>query len=256
MKTATLADYDGAGEFIAKVDCLGGPGFFPVHSGRLSEGLSRPSPVRVVIFGTDWGSMKRYRECDRKMKAGLACGCQCSLRRDRPQPYPTERNLFNVLAKPDLGLDLATVFMTNAVLGLVTAPGMTKNEPVFRKHPDYLLECGEWHRQWLRDEKPRLVVLMGSPGRPHGKAGQNAYWRFIWPKLWPKLFGHGGVWSGATSLKEAFLRQTVASDPDSGLRVQLMYHPSSRRHWWKNLPRTEVDLKREIRVAGAAAPAP
>ena len=230
MKSCPLPQYDATGEFTTAVECLGGAGFFPVHSGLLAEGLSRPSPPRVVIFGTDWGSIERCCECDRTMKTGRSCRCQLSLRpgSNGKRPYPTERNLYDVLtdacqeSRAGGGcLDLASIFLTNAVLGLVPAD-MEGNDQVYRGHPQYLRACGAYHRQWLYDHQPRHVVLMGLPHLVN-------YGISLWSEVWPKLFGLGGVWYGVKSLKEAFSGQTVTRDPDSGLRVQLMYHPS-RKH--------------------------
>ena len=43
-------------EFPTDFKALCGPGFFPVHSGRVvGEGVSRKAEVRIVLFGTDWG---------------------------------------------------------------------------------------------------------------------------------------------------------------------------------------------------------
>ena len=123
------------------------------------------------------------------------------------------------------GLDLETVVLTNAVLGLATTDQMTGNERVFRKHLDYLRDCGAYHRQWLDRHKPRLVVLMGV-------AHLRAYGCSIWSEVWPELFGSGGMWCGL-ELGEAFSRGRTVATVASGLRVQLVYHPSSGQYRWK-----------------------
>lgn len=219
-----------------KFSGLGGPGFFPVHSGRLAAGLSQPErPVRVVIFGTDWGAWSRYEEC---REAGSHCGCQCSLRPPADgghRPYRTERNLLDVLI--DAQLELSTVFLSNAVLGL--AERQTKNEPVFARCSDYLRDCADWHCRWLKQQRPRLVVLLGA-------AHLNLYRRFVWSRIWPELFCPGGPWNRVRSLKRAFGSDLTVARAASGLHVQLMYHPACRnqRLWRESRPRTVQDLQR------------
>ena len=110
MKHRDLPAYDGAGEFTAEVECLENtPGFFPVHSGRLPEGMSQLSPRRVVIFGTDWGKQERAKTCRLEWKAGHTCRCQRFRREEKP--YATEGNLFDVLT--EAGLDPEKVFLTS-----------------------------------------------------------------------------------------------------------------------------------------------
>ena len=66
-------------EFTTDFKALCGPGFFPVHSGRVvGEGVSRKAEVRIVLFGTDWGLKGIAETCSRKAEAGGECECQRS----------------------------------------------------------------------------------------------------------------------------------------------------------------------------------
>lgn len=224
---------DPYGDFTTGFEPLKGPGFFPVHSGRLpAEGLLPQAPVHVVIYGTDWGSRKYADACRQKAVAGQECDCRRSLRpasRGR-RPSLTERNLFDALQRAEV--DIATVALTNAVLGL--GPNQTGNERVFRKHPEYLRDCGEYHGQWLERQQPRLAVLMGA-------AHLEAYGCSIWAGVWPELFGPGGIWCGL-QLRDAVSSGRTVATAASGIRVQLANHPSSGPHWWKTLPQTVQGL--------------
>ena len=208
-----------AAEFTTAVECLRDtPGFFPVHSGRLPEGVAQTEPPKVVFFGLDWGEQNRAQRCRETWANGRRpCRCQRFRRGDgRPGPHLTEGNLFEVLVEAHL--DLKTVFLTNAVLGL--AKVQTENTDQFRKHPKYLRACGAYHRRWLHVWKPRLAVLMG-------KAHLDVYGCSIWSVVWPELFAPGGVWSTMTELKAAFRSDRTVARSKSGMRVQLMHHPRS-----------------------------
>ena len=58
------------------------------------------------------------------------------------------------------------------------------------------------------------------------------------------LFGPGGKWVGVP-MREA-LRCPLAR-AESGLRVQVMYHPSSRRYWRDARPEAKRVLAEEVR---------
>ena len=221
-----------APEVVTDFRYLDGPGFFPVHSGRLAAGLSR-RPVRVVIFGTDWGARSRYEEC---REAAIHCGCRRSLRptaETGDRPYRTESNLLHVLTDADV--DLSTVFLSNAVLAL--ANDQTNNERVFGRYHDYLRDCADWHRRWLEEQRPRLAVLMG--------AEHLKLYRFIWSRIWPDLFRPSGAWHRVRSLKQAFESNLTVVRAAPGLHVQLMYHPACRdqRLWRESRLRTVPDLR-------------
>ena len=226
-----LPQYD-ADEFTTEVECLKDtPGFFPVHSGRLAEGLSKAEPPQVVIVGLDWGEQTRAAGCREAFADRRPCRCQ-SFRPEVGERYPTEGKLFDVLV--EVGVELKTVFMTNAVLGL--AAEQSGNTSKFSKHQKYLRDCGDYHRVCLDAWNPRLVVLMGAPH-------VGAYGRHIWSRVWPELFERGGRWRCARSLGQLFSRadETVART-ESGARVQLTYHPASRGEWSGNWKRTVAEL--------------
>ena len=228
-------------EFTTDFESVSGPGFFPVHSGRIvADDLSQHAAVRIAFFGTDWGWKCRAQACHQKVAAGYECACQRSLHRKengQPRPYLTERNLFDALTEVK-SLDLKTVVLTNAVLGLSTED-QTGNDRVFTKHRKYLCDCAAYHCRWLDRQKPRLVVLMGTA---HLKA-----YRRIWERVWPELFGSGppkGVWHGL-ELGAAFRRGLTVAAAKSGLHVQLAYHPSSGP-WWETRRRKMVETWRKF----------
>ena len=127
--------------------------------------------------------------------------------------------------------------LTNAVLGLTSSEKQTGNELVFRKHPQYLRDCGAYHRQWLDRQKPRLAVLMGG-------AHLAAYGCSLWSVVWPELFGPGGVWCGL-ELGNAFSSGRTVATAASGLRVRLVHHPASGPHWWRARPQMVDTLQQE-----------
>ena len=222
MRECDLPAYD-ADEFTTRVDSLEDtPGFFPVHSGRLPEGLSASSAARrIVIFGTDWGCQDRAEQCRQQRKARQTCRCQHFRRKEKgKKPYATEGNLYEVLTHACL--DAKKVFLTNAVLGLAKKK-QSGNTPLYGRHPTYLRECGHYHRRCLRNvEKPGLAVLMGEPHL-------QTYGCGIWSVVWPELFGPGGVWAGTNRLADAFEADRTVATAADGWRVQLMYHPA-----WKH----------------------
>ena len=62
-------------------------------------------------------------------------------------------------------------------------------------------------------------------------AAQLHTYRDVWSEVWPELFGPGGVWQGLW-LREAYALGRTVATADSGLRVVLVYHPSSSE-WWR-----------------------
>ena len=82
--TGRLPAYD-ADVFTTAVTCLGGPGFFPVHSGRFAGRLSQPgSSPRVVIFGTDWGPREGAPPNSKKPSRSLPLSLELALRTRTP----------------------------------------------------------------------------------------------------------------------------------------------------------------------------
>ena len=234
-----LPQYDGWGDFTTEIECLGDtPGFFPVHGGRLPEGLSQAAPPRVVIVGLDWGKQARAEACRRAWADGRPCRCQrFRPGQGTPGPYLTERNMFDVLVEANL--DLKAVFLTNAVLGLAKA--QTENTEKFRNHPKYLQACGAYHRRTLAAWGPRLVVLMG-------KAHLGVYGRNIWSQVWPELFASRGVWAGMRELRDAFRSDRTMARAESGMYVQVMHHPRSYTS-----PRLTPSRKRTVADLAAIA---
>ena len=134
---------------------------------------------------------------------------------------------------PDQRGVLAVAKITPAVQG----NGHTHKAYRKLKYTSYLRECGETHARWLGERKPSLVVLLGA-------RHVEAYGCSIWSVVWPDLFGPGGKWVGVP-MREA-LRCPLAR-AESGLRVQVMYHPSSRRYWRDARPEAKRVLAEEVR---------
>lgn len=206
LSNRTLPEWE-ADDFITKFDRLPGPGFFPVHDGRF-EGCGAGTPPRVVFFGSNWGTLKSYGACGSDLRSRGRCGCPKS---------PTDWNLRCVVE--DAGIDPCACHLTNAVLALADVERDTKANEVYWGHKLYLQHCGKYHQQWLKEHAPRHAVIMGS-------WNLEGYARFIWPEL----FEQSAAWHRVT------LGQIFAGDDpdkwndvvtaDSGLTVQVMYHPS------------------------------
>ena len=134
-------------------------------------------------------------------------------------------------------------YLTNGVLAVAkitpAVQGNGHTHKAYRKleYTSYLRECGETHARWLGERKPSLVVLLGA-------RHVEAYGCSIWSVVWPDLFGPGGKWVGVP-MREA-LRCPLAR-AESGLRVQVMYHPSSRRYWRDARPEAKRVLAEEVR---------
>ena len=108
---------DPRGKFTTDVEYLGGPGFFPVHSGRIvADGLAA---VEHVFFGSDWGPVDIAKTCREEMAERGMCSCarglrpQSERRRDRRSGdrwTATECRLFDALSNVE-GLDLRSVVL-------------------------------------------------------------------------------------------------------------------------------------------------
>ena len=232
MSYRTLPEYE-TDDFITKFERLPGPGFFPVHDGRF-DGCRAGTPPRVVFFGSNWGTLKSYWECARDLRSHGQCGCPTS---------KTDRNLRNIVE--EAGIDPCACQLTNAMLGLADVMRDTKANEVFWGHELYLGQCGKYHKQWLEEHAPRHAVIMGA-------WNLDGYGKFIWPEL----FEQGTAWHRAT-----IGRVFSGDDPDewndvvtadSGLTVQVMYHPSFRLfdppdgqlHWKTVREKTVAQLRR------------
>ena len=221
------------GDFVTEFEPVDGPGFFPGASGYF-HGCASTCSSRIVLFGTEFGLEKDWRKDvvanggERRTQATL-CALRC---------------LIDEVAD-DTGIsDLACwCRLSNAVLALAKHTERVQKPTDAHKaydSPDakcYLRECGDTHRRWLQEQKPDLVVLLGA-------RQLSDYRRDIWSRVWCDLFGPGGEWH-RIEMKDA-LDDPVRST-ESGPRVQLMYHPSSGRHWHNHLDRARRVLVEEVK---------
>lgn len=227
-------------DFVTDFETEPGPGFFPGAGGYFHGCASCTCPSRIVFFGTDFGTKPDWD--DKVRGQGGEKPTQSTL-----QPL---RGLVDDVGDATGVRDLACwCHLTNAVLALAkttdTVKGNTDTYKAYRKpeHRSYLRQCGEAHSQWLQEQRPGLAVLLGAKHL-------SVYGCRVWSAVWPDLFGPGGKWCGM-EMKDAL------SDPvtttESGLRVQLMYHPSSRRHWWRRLDDAKATFRQEVaRLADSA----
>ena len=227
-------------DFVTDFESEPGPGFFPGAGGYFHGCATCTCAPRIVFFGTDFGTMPNW-EGKVRGKGG---------------EQPNQSTLQPLRALVDdvgdnTGLsDLACwCHLTNAVLALAqitdTVKGNRDTYQAYRKpqHRSYLQQCAEAHSRWLQEQKPSLAVLLGAKHL-------SVYGSGVWSAVWPDLFGPCGKWSGI-EMKDAL------SDPvtttESGLRVQLMYHPSSVIHWQRRLADAKAAFRREVtRLADSA----
>ena len=239
--TFTKPQYPCNDDFVTDFETGQGPGFFPGAGGYFHGCASCTCAPRIVFFGTDFGTMPDW---ENKVRGkGGEKPTQSTLR-----PL---RTLVDDVGDETGVSDLACwCHLTNAVLALAkitdTVKGNRDTYKAYRKrgHGSYLRQCGEAHSQWLRERKPGLAVLLGAKHL-------SVYGCGVWAAVWPDLFGPGGQWCGI-EMKDAL------SDPvttaESGLRVLLMYHPSSGIHWWRQLDDAKAAFRQEVtRLADSAA---
>ena len=224
-------------DFITDFDNVPGPGFYPGAGGYFHR--CSGSTCRIAIFGTDFGTTKYWREVRTR-------GCETEI---QPTIKPL-RELIDEVAQETGVRGLASwCYLTNAVLAVAKCTnevhGNGDTHKAYRKLDctSYLRECGETHAQWLREQKPSLAVLLGAKH-------VEVYGCSVWSVVWPDLFGPGGRWVGVP-MKEA-LRSPVAA-AETGLRVQLMYHPSSRKHWHDARKQAKDALVGEVRSLAKSA---
>ena len=232
--TSARPEYPRNEDFTTDFETEQGPGFFPGAAGYFHGCSSCSCAPKIVVFGTDFGTEEDWR--DKVQGKG-------GEKRTQPTLCPLRCLIDAVQA--DTGVrDLACWFyLTNAVLALAKVTDAVRNNTdtykAYRKpeHGLYLRQCGETHREWLKKHTPGLAVLIGARHLKNYGPG-------LWAVVWPELFGPGGRWDGL-DMKNA-LRNRVETT-ESGLRVQLMYHPSSRQHWWSDLDETQKTLQREVK---------
>ena len=188
---------------------------------------------RIVFFGTDFGTEQYWKE-------------EVQGKGEERRSQSTVRNLRSLI--DDVGHDTGIrhlacwCYLTNAVLALAKITDRIKeNKDTYKayKKPEYrsyLRRCGEAHSRWLQEQKPGLAVLMGAKH-------VEIYRHGVWSVVWPELFGPRGEWDGM-KMKDA-LRNPVKTT-ESGLRVQLMYHPSLM-HLWPDRKKTEARTKEALR---------
>ena len=215
---STKPQYPCNDDFVTDFETEQGPGFFPGAGGYFHDCSSSMCSRRIVFFGTDFGTEQYWKD-------------EVQGQRGERRSQSTLRNLRSLVEdiRLDTGIrDLACwCYLTNAVLALAKLTAVVRdNRNTYKayKKPEYrsyLRECGEIHRQWLRRHEPGLAVIMGARNLKN-------YAQSVWSVVWPELFGPGGKWSGM-EMKDA-LRSPVGT-AESGLRVQLMYHPSLIHLW-------------------------
>ena len=220
-------------DFVTDFRGAPGPGFYPGVGGYFHDYDGPPRQARVVFYGTDFGTEKELAKVERR---------RCETRKQ--STIGPLRELVDEVARETGARDLASwCYLTNGVLAVakitpaVQGNGHTHKAYRKLKYTSYLRECGETHARWLGERKPSLVVLLGA-------RHVEAYGCSIWSVVWPDLFGPGGKWVGVP-MREA-LRCPLAR-ADSGLRVQVMYHPSSRRYWRDARPEAKRVLAEEVR---------
>ena len=235
--TSTKPKYRWNDDFVTDFKTEQGPGFFPGAGGYFhgcAAGTCRP---KIVFFGTDFGTMPDW-ESKVRDKGGEKCS-QPTLRH--------LRNLINDITR-DTGIaELACwCHLTNAVLALAKIKKNRETYKAYRKpeHRQYLRSCGRSHFEWLQEQKPGLAVLLGT-------RHFNVYGCGVWSTVWPDLFGPNGKWCGM-EMKDA-LNEPVTTT-ESGLRVLVMYHPSSGPHWHRRLEQNREVLRQEVvRLAASGA---
>ena len=231
--TSTKPKYPCNDDFVTDFETEQGPGFFPGAAGYFHDCSASACPRRIVFFGTDFGT-EHYWKDKVQGKGG------------ERRSQSTVRNLRSLIedVRRDTGIrDLACwCYLTNAVLALAKITDrVEENRDTYKayKKPEYrsyLRQCAEIHRQWLRRHEPGLAVIMGARNLEN-------YGHRVWSVVWPELFGPGGKWNGM-EMKDA-LRSPVGT-AESGLRVQLMYHPSLM-HLWPDRERTKTKTKEALR---------
>lgn len=218
MVHPTRPEPDNAVDFTTNLRGAPGPGFYPGAGGYFHDCDGPPQRPRVVFYGTDFGTERELAKVERR-----------GYETRKQQTIGPLRELVEEVAKETDLPDLARwCYLTNAVLAVAkikrgTVEGNADTHKAYRKleHTPYLRRCGETHARWLRERKPSLAVLLGAKH-------VEVYGSSLWSVVWPDLFGPGGKWVGLPMCEA--LRCPVAR-ADAGPRVQVMYHPSSRKHW-------------------------
>ncbi len=171
------------------------PGFFPGAGGFFHDNPTEQK--RLIFFGTDFGTLKDYE----RLQKGSG----------ENKNVATIRNLRKTIE--DAGVMLKDCFLTNAVLCLRKGTSATEKFPIWKRYSDYVKDCAEWHRKFIDEEKPDLIVLMGSPHLDH-------FGKLLFPEL-------EAYWDGLETIKSVYQAEREIFHPPTGPDVLLMRHPSS-----------------------------
>ena len=243
MVTSTKPPYGCNDDFVTDFETEEGPGFFPGAGGYFHGCSATTCSGHIVFFGTDFGLEQDWKE---KVQGK---GCE---KRSQPTLRTLRSLIDDVRDETGIGNLACWCYLTNAVLALAkTTKEVNSSKETYKaykkwKHRSYLQKCREAHLRLLREQEPGLAVLLGTKHL-------DIYRRDIWRHVWPELFGPDRDW-GRIATKEAL--DNPVRTTESGLRVQLMYHPSSGQHWYKRREQAKEALAREVRrLAESRAPA-
>ena len=181
-----------------------GPGFFPGTEGYF-HGCSTEGSRRIVFFGTDFGPERYWNE---EVSDGAG----------ERRAQPTLRNLRFLVE--EAGVDPCSCYLTNSVLALARRGDMTGNDKVYKRHPEYLKQCADFHREWISRNQPRLLVFMG---RPNLELYRSSIFDSIFPFLEEEWRGLKPPWECVYE-REKELVKTGPDEPD----VLWIFHPSYR----------------------------
>lgn len=224
-------------DFVTDFDTEQGPGFFPGAGGYFHGCSACTCPSSIVFFGTDFG-----------VKDDWAKKVQGKGGESRSQPtLRSLRSLIDEVADATSVSQLASrCYLTNAILALArTTDTVKSNRDTYKAytkptHRRYLQKCGEAHRQWLRNQPPALVVLMGQK--------HITKYRDVWAKALPELFGRQGAWRGlkATHVSGNPTAEVKVQDDAQSTRVLWMYHPSAWAALAAHRPKIKDALEQEV----------
>jgi uracil-DNA glycosylase len=186
------------------------PGFFP-GAGGFFPGHANANK-RILIFGTDFGQLD-YQQ---------------SLQSPHGETHnQTIVNLTKILTGAGVSLD--ECFLTNSVLCTWKVDRCLDNHAVWRRYPEYVKDCAEWHLQFIEQHKPDAVVLMGTPAL-------ETFGKVLYKDL-------GVQWKGRTSLKAIYDAGLETYQVPLGPKVLLMPHASL---WYLNAKRFPIVAARAI----------
>ena len=230
---STKPQYPCNDDFVTDFETEQGPGFFPGAAGYFHGCTAPKCPPKIVFFGTDFGTECYWREgvCGKggeKRSQQTLCALRCLVD--------------DVGDETGIGNLASWCHLTNAILALAKITEIVKgNRDTYRaykkcEYQPYLQQCGATHREWLQEQRPGLAVLLGAKHL-------EVYGRSLWSAVWPELFNPGRKWDGM-KMKDALCDPVQTTR--RGLRVQLMYHPSSGRHWSGHLDKAKGAFRQEV----------